>query len=231
MAAYSNCRLKKRKLDLYVAKADTELADSTITSPIVVRRAVDSEAAASTRRELRSARARATAGANSPGRTTRRRGRADITASLRMRPPPGRLRATRPCRYRPRHHGAAVWKRGEGPQRGSNGLSWNPERAGRGGRRRGVGDERTPGPDRFAERGAIPGHDPSFHYADLFPARRSPPEPPDLAGRPLGDRRAGGIVPVPHVDVPRSLQAVDVRLRCCIRLEGAMPIEVVGCQV
>src|SRR5437879_9757993 len=107
MAAYSNCRLKKRKLDPYVAKADTELADSTITSPIVVRRAVDSEAAASTRRAPRSARARATAGATSPGRTTRSRGRADITASLRMRPPPGRLRATRPCGHRPGSCGEA----------------------------------------------------------------------------------------------------------------------------
>src|SRR5437899_7110895 len=79
-----------------------------MTSPIAVSEAVDNEAAASTRRALRSALARAAAGATSPGLTTRSRGRAVMAASLRMAPPWDGLRPTSSCGDRSRGGGEPV---------------------------------------------------------------------------------------------------------------------------
>src|SRR5919109_578935 len=99
ITAYSSWRLKKRKLEPYLANADTELADRTMTSPAMVSSATERDRVARVRRTLRSALALIAAGDRSPGRTRRRRGIA--TASLCTRG----LRTATPGRDRPRRGG------------------------------------------------------------------------------------------------------------------------------
>src|SRR5436190_4380590 len=88
IAAYSSCRLKKRKLEPYWEKAHTELAESTITRPSTVRVATENQSTTIIRRAERSARALASTAESIFGPTTRSRGRGvGRASSLRMGPP------------------------------------------------------------------------------------------------------------------------------------------------
>src|SRR5207247_5177368 len=93
---------------------------------------------------------------------------------------------------------------------------------------RGVGEECPPRPQRLAQKASVTGHDPPIDDPDLSLARTPPPEPPNLTGRPLGDLRAGGIVTVPDMDVFPLLTGIDRRLRLRVRLERAVPVEMIG---
>jgi hypothetical protein len=96
ITAYTAWRCTNTKLSPYSANADTELADSTMTSPVATRNAVAPSSSVTTRRERASARAREIG--RSAGRTRRRwRGRGEAAPTeLTSSRPPFRSRGRRP---------------------------------------------------------------------------------------------------------------------------------------
>jgi hypothetical protein len=131
------------------------------------------------------------------------------------------------------HHGPAVRQRGEGAQGRPHRLGVQPEgqrRRRRGGsiRQVGRGLRRWTSQDLGLSQAR---HQVPVPVSDLAGSRLVQGEPRRLARSRPRDLGGVGVVPVAHVDVVPRLQLVNAGLGRAVRLEGSVPVEVIGRQV